>query len=341
MANTAGKGGLQLVGLRKILGGRVIIDNLDLTVNKGEMVSLLGPSGCGKTTTLRMIAGFLIPESGRVMLDGKDVTALGPEKRPSAMVFQNYALWPHMTVFKNVAYPLKIRKMNKQEIERRVHDVLSVVNLMHHVNSRPSQISGGEQQRVALARALVQEPDILLLDEPLSNLDAKLRVKVREEIRELQRRLGITTVIVTHDQDEALSISDRIAVMRAGKIEQFSTPQELYDAPATEYVANFIGSLNSYPGSFNDGKLTSGDFQVGIRPEDVIFSEKQIPGSVATKVDRVVSRGHFFEVYLNRDDMKLRAFLSTDVPEAGSMGYSKVAKALLYKDGNLVKIIKN
>jgi putative spermidine/putrescine transport system ATP-binding protein len=246
-----------------------------------------------------------------------------------------------MTVFKNVAYPLKIRKMNKQEIEKRVHDVLSVVNLMHHVDSRPSQISGGEQQRVALARALVQEPDILLLDEPLSNLDAKLRVKVREEIRELQRRLGITTVIVTHDQDEALSISDRIAVMRAGKIEQFSTPQELYDAPATEYVANFIGSLNSYPGGFNDGKLTSGDFQVGIRPEDVIFSEKQIPGSVATKVDRVVSRGHFFEVYLNRDDMKLRAFLSTDVPEAGSMGYSKVAKALLYKDGNLVKIIKN
>ena len=336
MANVTSEGGLQLVGLRKILGGRVIIDNLDLVVKKGEMVSLLGPSGCGKTTTLRMIAGFLIPESGRVMLDGKDVTALGPEKRPSAMVFQNYALWPHMTVFKNVAYPLKIRKMNKQEIERRVHDVLTVVNLMHHVDSRPSQISGGEQQRVALARALVQEPDILLLDEPLSNLDAKLRVKVREEIRELQRRLGITTVIVTHDQDEALSISDRIAVMRAGKIEQFSTPQELYDSPATEYV----GSLNSYPGGFDDGKLTSGDFLVGIRPEDVLFSEKQIPGGIATKVDRVVSRGHFFEVYLNRDDMKLRAFLSSDVPEAGSMGYSRVVKALLYKDGNLVKVIK-
>jgi putative spermidine/putrescine transport system ATP-binding protein len=181
--------GLELIGLSKVLGGRLIIDNLNLTVKKGEMVSLLGPSGCGKTTTLRMIAGFLIPESGTINLAGKDVTKLGPEKRPSAMVFQNYALWPHMTVFKNVAYPLKIRKMGKAEIEKRVHDVLTVVNLMHHKDSRPGQISGGEQQRVALARALVQEPDILLLDEPLSNLDAKLRVKVREDIRALQRRL--------------------------------------------------------------------------------------------------------------------------------------------------------
>ncbi|MEI7642609.1 MAG: ABC transporter ATP-binding protein, partial [Actinomycetes bacterium] len=155
MANQSGEG-LELVGLRKILGGRVIIDDLNLVVNKGEMVSLLGPSGCGKTTTLRMIAGFLIPESGKVFLAGKDVTEIGPEKRPSAMVFQNYALWPHMTVFKNVAYPLKVRKMSKSEIEKRVHDVLGLVNLMHHKDSRPAQISGGEQQRVALARALVQ-----------------------------------------------------------------------------------------------------------------------------------------------------------------------------------------
>ena len=219
--------GLTLDGLTKVLGGRVIIDNLNLVVKKGEMVSLLGPSGCGKTTTLRMIAGFLIPDKGDIYLDGKDVTTLGPEKRPSAMVFQNYALWPHMTVFNNVAYPLKVRKLAKPEIEKRVHEALNLVNLMHHKDSRPGQISGGEQQRVALARALVQEPDILLLDEPLSNLDAKLRVKVREDIRDLQRRLGITTVIVTHDQDEALSISDRIAVMNSGRIEQFSTPQEL------------------------------------------------------------------------------------------------------------------
>ena len=272
--------GLELIGLTKILGGRVIIDNLNLTVEKGEMVSLLGPSGCGKTTTLRMIAGFLIPEKGTVNLAGKDVTNLGPEKRPSAMVFQNYALWPHMTVFKNVAYPLKIRKMGKAEIEKRVHEVLTVVNLMHHKDSRPGQISGGEQQRVALARALVQEPDILLLDEPLSNLDAKLRVKVREDIRDLQRRLGITTVIVTHDQDEALSISDRIAVMNDGRIEQFSSP---------------------------------------------------------ATVDLVVPRGHFYEIYLKRADASLRAFISVDVPKVGDTGFAKINKALIYKDGKLVR----
>ena len=340
MADQRNGDGLELIGLNKILGGRVIIENLNLTVKKGEMVSLLGPSGCGKTTTLRMIAGFLIPDSGNIILDGKDVTTLGPEKRPSAMVFQNYALWPHMTVFKNVAYPLKIRKMGKAEIEKRVHDVLGVVNLMHHVNSRPSQISGGEQQRVALARALVQEPDILLLDEPLSNLDAKLRIKVREDIRDLQRRLKITTVIVTHDQDEALSISDRIAVMKAGRIEQFSTPQELYDEPATEYVANFIGSLNSFEGDFVDGKLVPGKTSVGIRPEDVQYSSKSIPGGVACTVEQVVPRGHFHEVYLKRADMTLRAFLSSDVPNVGESGYAKVAKALVYENGNLSRTVK-
>ncbi|MEJ6607534.1 MAG: ABC transporter ATP-binding protein [Candidatus Planktophila sp.] len=329
--------GLELIGLTKILGGRVIIDDLNLVVEKGEMVSLLGPSGCGKTTTLRMIAGFLIPEKGTVNVAGKDVTKLSPEKRPSAMVFQNYALWPHMTVFKNVAYPLKIRKMSKAEIEKRVHEVLTVVNLMHHKDSRPSQISGGEQQRVALARALVQEPDILLLDEPLSNLDAKLRVKVREDIRDLQRRLKITTVIVTHDQDEALSISDRIAVMNEGRIEQFSTPQELYDQPATEYVANFIGSLNRIEGGYVDGQVVPGKDVVGIRPEDVTFSRVHVPGSFPAEVELVVPRGHFHEIYLKRQDVSLRAFLFTDIPKAGEKGFVKIAKALVYKDGKLVR----
>jgi putative spermidine/putrescine transport system ATP-binding protein len=338
MANQSGEG-LELVGLRKILGGRVIIDDLNLVVNKGEMVSLLGPSGCGKTTTLRMIAGFLIPESGKVFLAGKDVTEIGPEKRPSAMVFQNYALWPHMTVFKNVAYPLKVRKMSKSEIEKRVHDVLEMVNLMHHKDSRPAQISGGEQQRVALARALVQEPDILLLDEPLSNLDAKLRVRVREDIRELQRRLGITTVIVTHDQDEALSISDRIAVMNDGRIEQFSTPQELYDAPQTEYVANFIGSLNRVTGSYENGVISAGSDVIGIRPEDVFFSKNQVPGSVAATVTLVVPRGHFYEVYLKRNDAELRAFVSSEVPKAGDLGFTNITKALIYRDGKLVRTV--
>ena len=330
--------GLVLNGLTKILGGRVIIDDLHLVVKKGEMVSLLGPSGCGKTTTLRMIAGFLIPDKGNVLLAGKDVTTLGPEKRPSAMVFQNYALWPHMTVFNNVAYPLKVRKMDKKEIEKRVGEVLALVNLTHHKDSRPVQISGGEQQRVALARALVQEPDILLLDEPLSNLDAKLRVKVREDIRDLQRRLGITTVIVTHDQDEALSISDRIAVMNEGRIEQFSAPQELYDRPETEYVANFIGSLNHIKGSYSNGQIVAGDEVVGIRPEDIVFTRDQVPGSHPASVELVVPRGHFSEVYLKRADVELRAFISTDIPQAGTTGFVRISKALVYKDGKLVRV---
>ena len=330
--------GLELKGLSKVLGGRVIIDNLDLQVKKGEMVSLLGPSGCGKTTTLRMIAGFLIPDNGTVTLAGKDVTTIGPEKRPSAMVFQNYALWPHMTVFKNVAYPLKVRKVNKAEIEKRVHDVLGVVNLMHHKDSRPAQISGGEQQRVALARALVQEPDILLLDEPLSNLDAKLRVKVREDIRDLQRRLGITTVIVTHDQDEALSISDRIAVMKEGKIEQFSTPEDIYNKPATEYVANFIGSLNRYEGSYSNGQISTGSDVVGVRPEDVTFDSKSSAGAVEATVSLVVPRDHFHEVYLKRSDVEIRAFISTDIPAVGAKGYAKIHKALIYRNGKLASV---
>ncbi len=337
MSDNVPGAGLQLIGLHKVLGGRVIIDKLDLTVNKGEMVSLLGPSGCGKTTVLRMIAGFLIPDAGKVISAGRDVTVIGPDKRPSAMVFQNYALWPHMTVFKNIAYPLKIRKMSKDEIERRVHGVLELVNLMHHKDSRPSQISGGEQQRVALARALVQEPDILLLDEPLSNLDAKLRIKVREDIRDLHNRLGITTVIVTHDQDEALSISDRIAVMNNGGIEQFSTPQELYDSPATEYVANFIGSLNRIEGDFANGRVVAGTNVVGIRPEDVYFSATQIPGSYPATVDLVVPRGHFYELYLTREDVKIRAFASSNIPMAGQSGYVQISKALIYRDGKLLR----
>jgi putative spermidine/putrescine transport system ATP-binding protein len=209
---------------------------------------------------------------------------------------------------------------------------------MHHKDSRPGQISGGEQQRVALARALVQEPDILLLDEPLSNLDAKLRVKVREDIRDLQRRLGITTVIVTHDQDEALSISDRIAVMNNGKIEQFSTPQELYDRPETEYVANFIGSLNHVTGGYSDGQIVAGSDVVGIRPEDVHFSDEHIPGSFPAKVELVVPRGHFCEVYLKRNDVALRAFISANVPVAGTQGFARISKALIYQNGNLVKV---
>jgi putative spermidine/putrescine transport system ATP-binding protein len=333
---TADTGGLRITGLNKILGGRSIIDDLSLAVNEGELVSLLGPSGCGKTTTLRMIAGFLAPDSGSIEVAGRDVTKLGAERRPSAMVFQNYALWPHMTVFKNVAFPLKLRKLPKQEITERVTRVLELVNLLHHKDSRPGQISGGEQQRVALARALVQEPDLLLLDEPLSNLDAKLRVKVREDIREIQQRLGITTVIVTHDQDEALSISDRIAVMNAGRIEQYSTPAELYDHPQTTFVATFIGTINQIDGEYRDDRIVPGDGVVGIRPEDVIFSTAETPGSFPAIVERVIPRGHFHELFLRRPDATLRAYLSGDVPDVGASGFARIAKAMVFRDGVLI-----
>lgn len=328
--------GLELLGLHKTLGGRTIIENLNLSVKKGEMISLLGPSGCGKTTTLRMIAGFLKPDSGIVNVEGIDVTQLGPEKRPTAMVFQNYALWPHMTTSKNVGYPLKIKKLKKAEIQEKVEAALALVNLLHHKNSRPSQISGGEQQRVALARALVQEPKILLLDEPLSNLDAKLREKVREDIRELQRRLGITTIIVTHDQEEALSISDRVAIMNEGRIEQFSTPQNLYSNPATEYVANFIGALNRYEGVFMSGRIESGNEIIGIRPEDVILLQAPDADSQPGVVQLVIPRGHFYEIVVKREDGIFRAFTHEIVPPVGSNVHVRIRRILRYQDGKLI-----
>ena len=341
----AGAGrGLQVRGLHKVLGGRIIIDDLDLTVKDGELVSLLGPSGCGKTTTLRMIAGFLAPDRGSIEVHGREVSKLGAEKRPSAMVFQNYALWPHMTVAKNVGFPLKLRKLPKVEVERRVDAILALVNLLPHKNSRPARISGGEQQRVALARALVQEPQLLLLDEPLSNLDAKLRVKVREDIREIQQRLGITTLIVTHDQEEAMSMSDRIAVMNAGKVEQFSTPAQLYARPETEFVATFIGSLNRIEGRFRNGAIVAGDGVVGIRPEDVIFSplapggtsEVALAGALPATVERVVPHGHFHEVYLHREDATLRSFATGELPSVGDRGYAAIRKAMTFRQNRLV-----
>jgi putative spermidine/putrescine transport system ATP-binding protein len=336
MKNVEENMGLELRGLKKILGGRVIIENLDLSVAKGEMISLLGPSGCGKTTTLRMIAGFLIPDAGTVTVAGRDVTNFGPEKRPSAMVFQNYALWPHMTVSKNVAYPLKIKGLGKIEIAEKVEAALGLVNLLHHKDSRPGRISGGEQQRVALARALIQEPDVLLLDEPLSNLDAKLREKVREDIRELQRRLGITTVIVTHDQEEALSISDRVAVMNSGKIEQFSNPQDLYRHPATEYVATFIGALNRFEGNLVEGRIVSGSDVIGIRPEDLILSSQPKDGAFLGAVELVIPRGHFFEVVIRREDGIFKAFTNEFIPAVGENVFVKIKKSLRYQNGKLV-----
>jgi putative spermidine/putrescine transport system ATP-binding protein len=240
---------LVLDGLKKLFGAVHAIKDLDLSIGEGEFISLLGPSGCGKTTTLRCIAGFEYPDAGRILFDNQDVTDEPPEKRDLGMVFQNYALFPHLTVFQNLAFGLEMRKVKREEAKKRIDQVLGMVQLTTMLDRYPRQLSGGQQQRVALARALVIEPRILLLDEPLANLDAILREEMRFFIRDLQKRIGITTVYVTHDQAEAMVMSDRIAVMFDGEIAQLGAPAEIYDHPRTRRVASFIGRSNFIAGT--------------------------------------------------------------------------------------------
>ncbi len=236
---------LSLSNVTKQFGDVVVVDQFNLEMQKGEFVSFLGPSGCGKTTTLRMVAGFEIPSAGKITLGGTDITDKSPNQRNVGMIFQAYALFPNMTVAQNIGFGLRIRKAAENEVKDRVDEMLGLVNLEQHAGKYPYQLSGGQQQRVSLARALAIRPEVLLLDEPLSALDAKIRVSLRAEIRAIQQRLGITAIFVTHDQEEALSISDRIVVMNAGEIEQVGTPFEIYNFPKTQFVANFVGSLNN------------------------------------------------------------------------------------------------
>jgi spermidine/putrescine ABC transporter ATP-binding subunit len=237
-----------LEGLSKRYGAAAAVQEVSLAVRPGELLTLLGPSGCGKTTTLRCIGGFVRPDAGTVEIGGEVVTSLPPYRRNIGMVFQSYALFPHLTVFENVAFGLRIRRAPSAEVAARVRRILETVRLQEFAGRLPRQLSGGQQQRVALARALVYEPRVLLLDEPLSNLDAKLRVEMRSEIRALQRQLGLTAIYVTHDQEEALSISDRVAVMREGRIEQLASPSELYHHPRTPFIATFVGTSNLLDG---------------------------------------------------------------------------------------------
>lgn len=243
---------LTLSKITKQFGDTVVVDDFSLEIAKGEFVSFLGPSGCGKTTTLRMVAGFEIPTSGTITLDGADITDKAPNQRNVGMIFQAYALFPNMTVAQNIGFGLTVRKESKEMISRRVDEMISLINLEAHANKYPYQLSGGQQQRVSLARALAIHPQVLLLDEPLSALDAKIRVSLRSEIRAIQRKLGITAIFVTHDQEEALSISDRIVVMNAGLMEQVGTPFEIYNFPQTQFVANFVGSLNTASAEVTD-----------------------------------------------------------------------------------------
>ncbi len=236
---------LTLSNISKQFADSFAVEDFNLDIEKGEFVSFLGPSGCGKTTTLRMVAGFEIPTTGRITINGVDVTNNAPNQRNVGMIFQAYALFPNMTVAQNIGFGLRIRKEPESAVKERVQEMISLINLEKHADKYPYQLSGGQQQRVALARALANRPQVLLLDEPLSALDAKIRVSLRAEIRAIQKRLGITAIFVTHDQEEALSISDRIVVMYEGKVEQVGTPFEIYNFPKTQFVANFVGSLNN------------------------------------------------------------------------------------------------
>ena len=286
---------VNIQNVTKTFGDNVVLREFSATFRDGEFITLLGPSGCGKTTMLRIIAGFEKPTSGEVFIDGALVsggkTFVPPEKRGIGMVFQSYAVWPHMNVFDNVAYPLTIRHVPKAEVKASVERVLGIVHLSQYAERFPSQLSGGQQQRVALARALVAEPKLLLLDEPLSNLDAKLRESMRFEIKEIQRKLGITVVYVTHDQTEAMTMSDRIFLINRGEIQQCGTPQEIYNSPVNQFVADFLGKVDFFKGEVKDGRIVfpamggqsipyagprTGAVDVAIRPENLFFTESGV-----------------------------------------------------------------
>lgn len=264
---------LQLTGIKKIYDQTEVLTDINLDIKHGEFLTLLGPSGCGKTTLLRLIAGFEQPNAGAIYLDGAQMAGLSADKRPVNTVFQQYALFPHMTVAQNVAYGLRLKKVPKDEIQTRVRDMLAMVQLEHLANRKPQDLSGGQQQRVAIARAVINRPKLLLLDEPLSALDHKLRLQMQSELKRLQRELGITFVFVTHDQEEALSMSDRIAVMKDGRFQQIGTPIEIYETPANLFTAKFIGETNLFKAEVKgvypdqpdrDGKVTNGRIEVEV-----------------------------------------------------------------------------
>lgn len=293
--------------LSKHFGQVKAVDGLTLAIENGEFVALLGPSGCGKTTTLLTIAGFYKPTAGSVLFDGKVVDEVPPRERNIGMVFQSYALYPHMTVFDNIAFPLRLRKVGKKEREKKTKAVASLLRIEEVLHRRPGELSGGQQQRVALARALVKEPGLLLLDEPLSNLDAKLRIIMRAEIKRLQKDLGITTIFVTHDQVEAMTMADRVALLEGGKVQQVGPPEELYNLPANLFVAGFIGTppMNFFAATLEEAevnlvvtterfclplpdavaqkvrrRVTPRDVVLGIRPEDITIGQGEIQGQV-------------------------------------------------------------
>ena len=318
---------VRLEGLSRHYGPVVALDRLDLTLQPGELIALLGPSGCGKTTTLRLLAGLEDADSGRVVVGGKDITHLSAAKRDMGMVFQAYSLFPHMTVRQNVAFGLRLRRVGAAERDKRAIDMLELVGLSTQADRYPHQLSGGQQQRVALARALAIEPQVLLLDEPLSALDAKVRAQLRDEIRRIQLEVGITTLFVTHDQEEALAIADRVGVMREGHIEQLASPTEVYSRPATPFVAEFVGLTNRLVGEVRAGQLTvrgrtlplvdretpDGQVVALVRPEAVTMASHDAPesGLLVGTVIAVTFLGATSRVTVDLGDATILAQLPT------------------------------
>lgn len=334
---------LTLTNISKQFGDSYAVRDFNLDVEKGEFVSFLGPSGCGKTTTLRMVAGFETPSEGTIKLDGSDITYKSPNQRNMGMIFQSYALFPNMTVAQNIGFGLRVRKSGKSEVSDRVKEMVSLVNLEKHIHKYPYQLSGGQQQRVALARALAIHPDVLLLDEPLSALDAKIRVSLRAQIREIQKKLGITAIFVTHDQEEALSISDRIVVMNEGRMEQVGSPFQIYNFPETEFVANFVGSLNTAIAEVSDpargllsvdgvqflsaarmNGLQKGDkVRIAIRPERFSFaSEVRKANVVDCCIENITFLGSVVRVHMlignSKFTMDTFNYPSLELPKIGA-----------------------
>lgn len=290
---------LQIKDMKKHYPNGDGVDNINFEVHKGEFLTMLGPSGCGKSTILRTLGGFLSIDEGDILIDGESVRNLPPEKRPTSMVFQSYNLWPHMTVEQNLAFGLKIKKLPKEEIEKKIKEGLALVNMSGTEKKYPTQLSGGQQQRIAIARALILEPSVLLLDEPFSALDAKIRMQMREELKKIQEELQITVVFVTHDQEEAMMMSHRIVVMNKGVIEQIGTPIEIYDHPESKFVAGFIGEMNFV----NDGNQV-----IAVRPENVILTKED--SSMKGTIRTIMVLGHYGEVSIDYNDQIIKAYIN-------------------------------
>ncbi len=320
--------------------GKIVALNVDrLGIEEGTYNVILGPSGAGKSTMLRIVAGLDYPDSGKIILEGKDITNKPPWERDIGFVFQNYALYPHLTVYDNIAMPLRVKGLKEEEIKQRVTEVLKIMGIEEHINKYPRQLSGGQQQRVALARAIIKRPKLLLLDEPLSNLDAKVRIELRSYLKSLQRQLGITALHVTHDQSEAMAIADNLVILHEGAVEQVGSPKEVYENPKTMFVATFIGMLNVLPASAF--KFSDGFDALGFRPEKAEIFENKEEGSIEGEIKYVEYQGDETIIYVdvNNNIVRIRD-RENRFFESGKKVYIKVKKAFAFKDGKVVKVVE-